>query len=374
MLNRIFACVCAFLSCQSGAVNVDRLYDLARWTRATEYKKGGYVSLTEPLADYPLYNALIQRETIRSTPSIRYQVAVDAPQSFKITQVGEPVQVVIPKHAKTVTMNWAKSNTVWGYFSDEEAFNGADADQIIDVVVHRKVEHDAEFRRNLEIKFAHRATESEKNDIVGLKDWLPAKTTATELELNGGADPLYGVSGINVATTERWGHAVCGFDALSDDDAFRKFSEYMHRAKYYVPEGAQEITPAEADRVILCNSKVFVKWEELQTLANDDLQSDVGKWRGAVNFRGIPVKILHAQSEPGLVSTPSDHALIYMLDLNTWKLWIHPDFNFALSEPIKDPNIPGAIKQWRELYCQLACLKRENNLVAYTTAAEFIVS
>lgn len=374
MIKQLLSFLFTFLTCESGAVNVQSLFDLAAWTRATEYRKGGYVSLTEPLPDYPLFNALIQREVIRSTPTIRYQVAVDPPQSFKITQVGEPVQVVIPKHAKTVTMNWSKSNTVWGYFSDEEAFNGADADQIIDVVMHRKVEHDAEFRRNLEIKFSNNATEAEKNDIIGIKDWFPADTTATELELNGGADVVYGVSGIDVATTPRWGHAVCGFSKLSDDDLFRKLSEFMHRNKMYVPEGANEIVPAEADRVILCNSKVFVDWEELQTIANDNLRNDVGVWRGAVNFRSVPVKILHAQSEPDSPATPSDHALLYMLDLNTLKYWIHSDFNFALSEPIKDPNIPGAIKQWRELYCQLACLKRENNLVAYSTASEFIVS
>lgn len=370
----MFKRLVAFLLDECGAVNVDRLFDLARWTRATEYRMGGYVSLTEPLPDYPLYNTMIQREVLRSTPSIRYQVAVDAPSSFKVTQVGEPVQVAIPKHAKTVTMNWAKFNTCWGYFSDEEAFNGADSDQIIDVVVHRKVEHDAEMRRSLEVKMADNASEPEKNDLVGIKDWLPAKTTATDLELNGGADPVYGVSGVEVATTPRWGHAVCGFDNIGDDDLFKKFSQFMHRAKYYVPEGANSIVPADADRIILVNYLMFVLWEELQTLANDDLQSDVGKWRGAVNFRSVPVKINHAQSEPDSAATPSDHALAYMLDLNTWKLWIHSDFNFALSEPIKDPNIPGAIKQWRELYAQLACLKRENNLVAYTTASQFIVS
>ena len=43
------------------AIAVDKLFDLAAWTRDTEYRKGGYVSLTEPLADYTLFNMLIQR-------------------------------------------------------------------------------------------------------------------------------------------------------------------------------------------------------------------------------------------------------------------------------------------------------------------------
>lgn len=356
------------------AVNVQSLFDLAAWTRATEYKRGGYVSLTENLPDFPLYNMLIKREVIRSTPTIRYQVVVDRDNSFEITQVGEPVQVTIPKHARTVAMNWSKSRTVWGYFADEEAFNGAPEDQIIDVVLARKVENDAEFRRNLELKFAGAASEPTKNDIIGLKDWLPADSTATALELNGGADVAYGISGITVSDVPRWGHAVAGFSKVSDDDLFDKLSQFMHRSKYYVPEGARTIDSYEPYRCILANYLVFTRWEQLQTVANDDLRNDIGMWRGDINFRSVPVKINHAQSEPDSPETPTDHALLYLLDLNNWRLFVHPDFNFTLSEPIKDPNIPGAIKQWRELYCQLACTNREKQLVAYTDSPEFIVS
>lgn len=355
-------------------VNVDTLVDLANWTRATEYRKGGYVSLTEPLPDYPLFNMLLSREVIRSTPTIRYQAVVDPPQSFEVTQVGAPLQVTLPKHSKTVSMNWAKSRTAWGYYTDEEAFNGADADQIIDVVTARKVEHDAEFRRNLEVKFANNAVESTKEDYIGLKDWLPAKTSATDLELNGGADVAYGVSGITVSDVPRWGHAVCGFTQLSDADLFKKLSNYMHRTKYYVPEGARSIDPGTPNRCILTNSQIFTQWENLQVAGNDDFKNDVGMWRGAINFRSVPTKILHAQSEPDSAATPTDHALLYMLDLNTWKFFIHSNFNFLLSEPTKDPNVPGAVKQWRELYAQLACINREKNLVAYTTNSEFIAA
>lgn len=356
------------------AVNVQSLFDLAAWTRASEYKKGGYVALTETLPDYPLFNMLLTRETLTSTPTLRFQILKDADNSFEVTQVGEPIQVTIPRHAQTASVNWAKVRTAVGWFADEEAFNGVDGDQIIDVVVARKVEHDAAMRRALEVKFANNASEASKNDIIGLKDWLPADTTATELELNGGANVVYGLSNVTIANTPRWGHAVCGFTTLSDADLFRKLSEFMHRSKYYVPEGARTIDPGSANRVILCNSPTFVQWEGIQTTANDDLRNDVGIWRGAINFRSVPVKILHAQSEPDSAATPDGHALLYMLDLNTWKLFIHSDYNFTLSEPVKDPNVPGSVKMWREAYLQLACINREKNLVAYTTAAPFVVA
>lgn len=356
------------------AIAVDKLFDLAAWTRTTEYKRGGYVSLTEPLADYPLFNMLIAREVIRSTPSIRYQLASEAANSYETVQVGDPVQVAIPKTANAVTLVWSKKRTALAYFADEEAFNNVgSADDIIDVVAQRKVEHDSECRRNMEVELANKSSHPTKNDLMGLKDWFPADSSATGLVLNGGGDiSAKEYTGPTVAQVPRFANAVCGFSKLSDDDLFKKISNFYHTAKYYVPEGARVIDSATPNRVVLCNVPVFLAWEELQVSANDDPKSDLGLWRGAINFRSTPVKINHAQSDPDSAATPSDHALVYALDLNTLKFWIHADYNFNLSPPILDPNIPGQVKMWREVYCQLACINREKSLTAYTTATEFL--
>lgn len=355
------------------SVNVQSLFDLAAWTRSHEYRKGSYVALTEPLPDYPLFNVLMTREVLESTPTLRFQVLRDRANSARVTQVGEPVQVVIPQHATTVAMNWCKMDTVWGYYGDEEAFNGADADKIVDVVVARKMEHDNELRRLMEQKLAGNASEVSKNDITGLRDWLPADASATDLELNGGADVVYGVSGISVAEVPRWGHAVAGWNTLSDDDAFHKISEFLLRSKYYVPEGAKTIDTGAAKRCCLVNHKTFLHWEKVQTSANDDLRDDVGIWRGAIKFMSMPVKYLPVMSEPDSPVTPTDEALIYVLDLNTWKMFIHRNYNFKLSPPVMDPFTPDAVHQWRQVYAQLACVNREKNLVMRTTNPQFVV-
>lgn len=356
------------------AIAVDQLFDLAAWTRTTEYKRGGYVSLTEPLADYPLFNMLIPREVVRSTPNIRFQLTTEAANSYETVEVGDPIQVAIPKTANAVSLVWSKKRTSLAYFADEEAFNNVgSADDIIDVVAQRKVEHDAEFRRNFEVELANASSHPTKNDILGLKDWFPAKTTATDLELNAGGDiSASEYSGPTVAAVPRFDNAVCGFTKLSDDDLFKKISNFYHTAKYYVPEGARAIDSATPNRVVLCNVPVFLAWEELQVAANDDPKSDLGLWRGAINFRSTPVKILHAQSDPTSAAYDAASTLVYALDLNTLKLWIHSDYNFKLSPPILDPNVPGQVKMWREVYAQLACISREKNLTAYTTAAEFL--
>jgi hypothetical protein len=114
---------------------------------------------------------------------------------------------------------------------------------------------------------------------------------------------------------------------------------------------------------------VFTAWERLQVSGNENFRSDVGMWRGAINFRGVPVKVWHVISEPDSPEKPSAYGVLYCLDLNTWKWLVHSGFNFNLSEPTQDPNIPGQIKMWRQAYCQLLCVNREKNLVATTTNA-----
>jgi len=357
------------------AIAVESLFDLAAWTRDTELERGGYVSLTEPLADYPLFNMLIERQVLRSTPNVRYQLATKAANSYETVEVGDPIQVSIPKTANAVSLVWSKKRTAVAWYADEEAFNAVGSqDDIIDVVAQRKVEHDAEYRRNLEVQITDASSHS-KNDVLGFKDWFPAKTTATNLELNGGGDiSAKEYTGPTVAQVPRFSNAVCGFTKLSDDDLFKKISDFYHRVKYYVPEGARVIDSGTPNRVVLCNAPIFLAWEALQVAANDDPRNDLGLWRGAINFRSTPVKINHAQSDTDSVATPTDHALVYALDLNTIKLWVHADYNFKLSPPILDPNIPGQVKMWRELYTQLAVNNREKNLTAYATATEFLAT
>lgn len=354
------------------AIAVTQLFDLAAWTRTTEYRKGGYVSLTEPLADYPLFNMLIPREVIRSTPNIRYQLATNAAQSYETVQVGDPVQVAIPKTADAVTLVWSKKRTSMAWFADEEAFNTVGSqDEIIDVVAQRKVEHDAEFRRNLEQELAGASSDS-KDDILGLKDWFPHSTTAA-FNLNGGGNiTAKEYTGPTTVQVPRFANATVGFTKLADDDLFQSISNFYHTAKYFVPDGARAIDSGSPSRVILCNVPTFLAWEELQTAANDDLRNDIGVWRGAINFRSTPVRILHAQSDSESSAYDGTRAFVYALDLNTIKLWVHTNYNFVLSEPILDPNVPGQVKMWREAYVQLACINREKNLTATSTAAEFL--
>lgn len=354
-------------------VAVTKLRDLVNWTRVTEYRQGGYVDLSEPLPDYPLWMNLLQREVIKSTPQVRYQLVTADESSEEVVEVGDPVQVSPTSHSNSVTLNWCKRRNTTVWYPDEEAFNGIGSPEgIVDVVATRKTQFDAEPRRATEVQIAGDSVHATKDDIIPLRSWLPPSSSATDLELNGGADvSTKEYSGPTVAEIPEWGHAVCGFDVIENDLLF-KIDEFMDRVNYFAPDGSKNIIPGSPNRIGLLNHKIYSEWKDLQTIANDNLQDDLGMWRAAVHFRSVPFINLPAWTEPQSAAKPSGEALVSVLDLNAIKFWIHSDFNFKLYPAYVDFH-DGGVKLKRERYTQLAFLSRRNHLMARTTNAAFLM-
>lgn len=356
-------------------INIAAIADILNLTRATELQKGSWVSLSSDLPGYDLYQALLPRLSKKSSFDIAFTIAIDGADTAEYSSVNKPLQVSIPTINKRVSVRLAKVRKATAYSRDEQELQGGSEEELVDVVMQRKAERlDQPLLSFMEHKLCDAPASSTmtEQELYGLKYWFPRDSGATALELNGGGNPTGfsgGAAGLTVADVPRWGHAVCGFTEVSDTDLLDKLHEFFIRVNYHVPEGAKTIGSAVADRITLCQHPVFRTWARLQTAANDDLKSDIGVWRNAISFMSQPVKVLHAISEPGSPQTPSDHGLLYNLDLNTLQLVMHSTLNFGL-EQNQDPNVPGTVKVWREGYAQLLCTNRERNLVANTTNSD----
>lgn len=361
------------------AVNIQQIGDFLRQTRATELKKGSWVSLSSDLPDYPFYSTLVQKTTRRSSDRYEWTATFGTPNDTHYSAVNDPLQISIPEISKRLGVRLSKVRKAIGYARDEEELQGGDEETLVDIILQRKAEQlDQPLLSFLEHELAGNGGSSSapRQQILGLDYWLPAKTTATDLELNGGSDPVgfaNGAADLRVADLERWAHAVCGFTKVSDDDLLDKLHEFFIRANYWVPEGVRQLDSAVPSRCVLCQHPVYLTWARLQTKSNDDLRDDVGMWRNSINFMSVPVKWWPAISTPGAKNTPVGSGRLYALDLNSIELITHSAFNFDL-ETGNDPNVPGTVKLWREGYTQLVVKNREKQLVAYTTAPDLIVS
>lgn len=362
-------------------VDIKKLQDIINLTRATEIQKGSWVSLASDLADYPLHSALIPRTVKRS--SFRYEWTVmddQAPDdAAEYSSVNKPLQTAVVPQSRRLGIDLAKIRRAISFARDERELQGTEEEELVDLVLARKAEKlDLKLLSFMEHKLAGKPSSgaTSEQELYGLQYWFPSKSSATAVEMNGGGNPAdfaTGAADLPVATVPRWAHAVAGFTKVSDDDLFDKLHEFRIRVNYYTPDGVVSLDAGMPNRCILVQHPTFLEWARVQTAANDDLRSDVGIWRNAISFMGTPVKWLPVISTPGSPETPTDHGLLYDLDLNTIRLMIHSAFNFDL-ETADKADVPGVVQVWREGYAQLACVNREKNLVARTSNTDLIVS
>lgn len=362
-------------------VDIQQLRDVINLTRATELQKGSWVSLAADLADYPLQSVLIPRVVRKSSYRYEWTVSVangPTTNGAEYASVNKPVQASVVSQSKRLGIDLCKIRCHTAFARDERDLQGTSEEELVDIIMLRESE-----KLNLPLAsfFEHKMAGEpssgapSEQELYGLKYWFPHDLTATELELNGGSDPTNysgGAADLTVAAAPRWAHAVAGFNKISDDDLFDKLHEFRIRCNYYVPEGVNSLVSDTPNRAVLVQHPTFLEWARIQTAANDDLRSDVGMWRNALNFMGTPVKWLPVISTPGSPETPTTYGLLYDLDLNTVKMLVHSDFNFD-KEMMDKADTPGTIVVYREGYCQMVCTSRERNLVATTQNPDLIV-
>lgn len=356
------------------AFNINQLTDYVNLTRSYELQKGGWTSFVADLPEYPLYSgAMVPRTTLKASDPVVWTLQIARPSSFEVSGANHPVQFTNYEDTVRIQVNWAKVRTKVMWTKEEQELQGGTEEQLLSIVKKKKVTHDFEMVQGLEHKLAGDGTAGGAfTDVQGLDAWLPVSdystyATTPALQLNGGVDVQFSGLGTTVAATPRWGHARAGFDAVSDDDLFDKLDEFFVRRKVFVPEGTTQIDGGMPKNVIFVQNAVQRAWARLQTVSNDNLQDDLGRWRTNIFFMGIPVVYLPVISEGDSAETPADYGLIYCLDLTTWHFVVHSSFNFTLSPPTPDDNVPDTIKMWRTAYLQLICSNRERNLALTTT-------
>lgn len=357
--------------------SVQQILDLVTLTRST-FEQNRWESIANLYPDYLFVQQALQarRMTRQTSTSLEWTLEVSAPSSFEASYANHALTINTPDIAKTASANLVKYRTSTAWTVDERELQGGSAETLVSIIEMRFAKHERDYIEGLENEFASAPTSSSQfpMTLFGLPYWLPADTTATTLTMNGGSNPAGfsgGAGGVTVADVPKWAHATAGWTKLADDDLFDKLSEFLNRAMYFSPVTYPSLAPQVPNRQILIQMPVRLAYERLLTVANDNLQSDVGKWRDNLNFRSIPMTVWHAISDPASPVRPA-YGLLYVIDWGTFEWVFHSSFDGRPDDPVRDPNVPGSIKQWRQVYTQLKCVNRQRNAAFYSGAAEFL--
>lgn len=376
-------------------IDVGRIADMTRATRATEKYKGSWLDMTAAFRGFPLVQRFFKKRVERIADRIKWRIALDptpaATMSLEGFHVGaySQVQTTGQENLKELDMKLAKVRKAMSISADEIELNGVNGtgEQLVDIFNEKKVHSlDQPLLTKLEVALggSWSAISPTIQETCGLRYWLPANTSATTLSLNGGGNPktlggteiTVGAANMPVATAPRYASATCGFNKVSDDDLFGKIWEFRQRCNTFVPDGASAINSNGQNRIILCQTPVMKDWVHIQTIANDNPGRDIGKWRDSANFMSSEVMtlpVIDTLGSPlytGAISAynATAHGLLYDLDLDSFDYMVHAAerWNFSLQRDDKE-STPDVEVLYRQAYHQLACKSRETNLVAATT-------
>lgn len=372
-------------------VDVGRIGDLVRATRATEKYKGSWLDLTSAFRGFPLVKRFFKQQLTRTSDRIKWRIAVDPnpTATYNLTNfyVGaySQVQTAGQENLKELSLSLCKVRQAMAISRDEIELNGANGtgEQLVDIYAEKLCHSlDQPLLTKLELALggSWSAVSPTIQECSGLRYWLPAQTNAadiastTALSLNNGSDPYTlggtlitaGAANQPVATAPRTAHSVVGYNKVSDDDLLGKIWEFRGRVNRFVPEGASGINSTGTNRVILCQTPVLKDWVHLQVIANDNPQRDLGEYRDKAMFMSSDVETLPVIDTVGSPLRPTANGLFYDLDLDSFEFMVHSAWNFKLEKDMKE-STPDVQVLYRQAYLQLACKDREKNLVGYTT-------
>lgn len=373
-------------------VDISRISDLVRSTRATENYKGSWLDLVAQLRGYPLVSRFFAKRTEKSADRIKWRVAISSNPSAQSDltnfHVGAYSQLQVAKgeNLRELDVKLAKVRQAMAISKDEIILNqGGDTEEQLLDLYQEKLTHELDFPLLSKLEYALAGQPSSGTPAVfetfGLRYWLPAvlangaaPASTQALLMNGGGDPVNypnGAANLTVAAAPRWAHAIAGYNKVADDDLLGKMWEFSIRVNKFVPEGASAINSMGNNRVILCQTPVLRDWVHLQVVANDNPGMDLGRNRATAMFMSTPVEALPIIDTPASPLYSTTSGLLYNLDLDSFEYRVHPAWNFALEEDTKE-STPDVKVLYRQAYHQLVCKDREKNFVGYTTNLDLI--
>lgn len=162
--------------------------------------------------------------------------------------------------------------------------------------------------------------------------------------------------------------------AMSQNDFVDKACEMLDMMQWKAPRPEpMEVVP-EARYEMVSGYAPFKEYQKLTTASNDNLGSDVAKYRpglGTVQFRGVTWSWTDALTRTNLPDGSANSAFdanlpVYFLDWSTWNIFAAQGWYQRMDAPIELDAPHNLVVQWMDTAYQLFCHNPRGNGVIIT--------
>lgn len=202
-------------------------------------------------------------------------------------------------------VNWVHYQNSFSYSVKELAMNMGNKSRIFNLLRNRRAQCARETADDLE-EIAWQTPTGSDDDVVphGLPAWLvQADSDGAEgfvgyvgdYTTSDDSESAYSsVGGLSCSSTtnDRWANYYADHDDNLDHTLLKKLSRAIRKTKFQTPVVAGEAVDAKSDYYnfrMYTNDKVLTELEDLATKSDDRLGNDLGKYAGAIIYKGIPL-------------------------------------------------------------------------------------
>lgn len=344
-----------------------QLADLVRHTENHKLKQK-WQDLSLNLQHYTVVSRFFQRAkmAIRGGPQLQEQLQVRNTGTFQKTGLYARHTSKVVDHGATVTVPWSASVVHWTYDVEEDAFQSGPETTLRTIRMRMHAMYNDYFE-GLEYELWGSGADptAKPAPCYGLLDWIQ-KGSTDAFGFNGGDPAAFsnGIGNISVNNVPNWSNGTFRYTQISQNDLMDKLAEACAKCYFEPVHSYEEIVGGKPKYVLYTTYPVLEGFQKALTASNDNLQIDLGKFRGRVLFKGHPVEWVPALTEDASpVQDPTNP--IIGIDWSTIDLF-HKEGKDKYMLPVVIPEEqPTVRRHYMRSWYNTMCHDRRRNFIGH---------
>lgn len=355
------------------ALTPEQLQDFTKATLDFFVNRYSWQDLSLNLQQYIFADRLINKSkmAVRGGEQLQHRVQVRNTGTFRDTGMYDVSGKIVVDHLENIQVPWAKQQVHYVWEEDEVAFQSRPETilEILKVRIHAM--HNDWFEGMEERMWTKPAAETDKpRKPWGLPTWIVKDTSgsaATAFGFNGGNPTGWtnGVGGLSSSTYPNWSNGTFRYDNLTQTDLFAKWSEACHKCYFMPPHNYNESVSGKPRWEYFTTYPVLENLHNALFAANDNVGTDIGKYRDSVLFKGTPVTYVPALTVSGFAARDVQNP-IYGVDWSSMKFFFRSGADRKMLQPVRLEQQPTVHVQYMETWCNFLCLDRRRNFVGHS--------
>ena len=357
-----------------------------------KYVKVEWKDISMPLQKYWFAERLFNRSQADSMDGdlVNWKLQVTNPDNFKLTGLYADDTTNRVNMLTNGEMAWSINTTNYTYDILESVFRSSKTQIINYMNVQEHAMYNDYFKGMEALMFGPGPTSPTQapRPPSSLLWWIQPYNTASgygnnsaEYQLAAGStsgflgmDPYgfsaVGTGGVLSTSYSGWRNRVGVYAAFEEDDAIDTIVECMDKCSFMPAQSYAELAPASKPQWELMTTYSRLKAARgIAQLNNDNLQSDVAKYKGAVLIRGVPLLWVPAWSNQEFGTARTD-GLVMGVNWETFHYYFAAGLRMVKRPPYQDKDKHNV--RWRVMddSGQIVCFDRRQNFAV--TSSETI--